>query len=61
MQLQYQCLVCVHLLGCRKQFDLANREAMDESAEWRMRYDSEAEKAAKCSKQLEEVRALQNG
>lgn len=40
---------------CRKQFDLANREAMDESAEWRMKYDEEAERAAKCDKELIEV------
>ncbi|KAF5737552.1 hypothetical protein HS088_TW13G00437 [Tripterygium wilfordii] len=36
----------------RRQFDLANREAMDESAEWRMRYDVEAERATDCDKQL---------
>ncbi|CAN1142965.1 hypothetical protein LINPERPRIM_LOCUS26286 [Linum perenne] len=39
----------------RRQFDLANREAMDESAEWRMKYDEEAERAAKCDKELIEV------
>ncbi|KAG8376565.1 hypothetical protein BUALT_Bualt09G0076600 [Buddleja alternifolia] len=38
----------------RRQFDLANREAMDESAEWRRRYDSELEKSAKCFRKLEE-------
>ncbi|CAN8287398.1 unnamed protein product [Cochlearia groenlandica] len=36
----------------RRQFDLANREAMDESAEWRRMYDSEAEKASKCNIEL---------
>ncbi|CAH8390743.1 unnamed protein product [Eruca vesicaria subsp. sativa] len=36
----------------RRQFDLANREAMDESAEWRRMFDSEAEKASKCNKEL---------
>ncbi|KAJ6303701.1 hypothetical protein OIU77_017558, partial [Salix suchowensis] len=36
----------------RRQFDLANREAMDESAEWRMKYDEEVERSAKCDKQL---------
>lgn len=41
-------LVCV----CRRQFDLANREAMDESAEWRRMFDSEAEKASKCNTEL---------
>ncbi|KAK9168815.1 hypothetical protein Syun_000955 [Stephania yunnanensis] len=36
----------------RKQFDLANREAMDESAEWRFKYDEVVERAAKCVKDL---------
>ncbi|KAL3839655.1 hypothetical protein ACJIZ3_024246 [Penstemon smallii] len=40
----------------RRQFDLANREAMDESAEWRRRFDSEFEKAAKCSRELKEIK-----
>ena len=40
---------------CRRQFDLANREALDESAEWRMKYDEEVERSAKCDKQLIEV------
>ncbi|KAJ9181581.1 hypothetical protein P3X46_009698 [Hevea brasiliensis] len=40
----------------RRQFDLANREAMDESAEWRMKYDEEAERAAKCDKELIEIK-----
>ncbi|KAI3472071.1 hypothetical protein Pfo_028759 [Paulownia fortunei] len=40
----------------RRQFDLANREAMDESAEWRRRYDSELEKAVKCFRELEEIK-----
>ncbi|KAL2487456.1 hypothetical protein Adt_32212 [Abeliophyllum distichum] len=40
----------------RKQFDLANREAMDESAEWRHRYDAELEKTAKCFKELSEIK-----
>ncbi|KAL5809492.1 hypothetical protein ACOSQ3_030183 [Xanthoceras sorbifolium] len=40
----------------RRQFDLANREAMDESAEWRLKYDAEAEKATKCAKELTEVK-----
>ncbi|KAK4419207.1 hypothetical protein Salat_2333500 [Sesamum alatum] len=40
----------------RRQFDLANREAMDESAEWRRRYDWEFEKAAECSRQLEAIK-----
>eukprot|EP00258_Populus_trichocarpa_P018308 XP_006381451.1 uncharacterized protein LOC18100190 [Populus trichocarpa] len=40
----------------RRQFDLANREALDESAEWRMKYDEEVERAAKCDKQLVEIK-----
>ncbi|GMI80010.1 hypothetical protein like AT2G37195 [Hibiscus trionum] len=40
----------------RRQFDLANEEAMDESAEWRLRFDKEAEKASKCAKELEEIK-----
>ncbi|KAK6244730.1 hypothetical protein QUC31_011139 [Theobroma cacao] len=40
----------------RRQFDIANREAMDESAEWRLRFDEEAEKASKCAKELEEIK-----
>ncbi|CAN0881238.1 hypothetical protein LINGRAHAP2_LOCUS14127 [Linum grandiflorum] len=40
----------------RRQFDLANREAMDESAEWRMKYDEEAERAAQCDKELIEIK-----
>ncbi|KAK2972129.1 hypothetical protein RJ640_007190 [Escallonia rubra] len=43
----------------RRQFDLANREAMDESAEWRLKYDEEVEKATKCAKELIEVKAFQ--
>ncbi|KAG2251244.1 hypothetical protein Bca52824_081380 [Brassica carinata] len=35
-----------------RQFDLANREAMDESAEWRRMFDCEAEKASKCNSEL---------
>ncbi|XP_044473340.1 uncharacterized protein LOC123201840 isoform X2 [Mangifera indica] len=40
----------------RRQFDLANREAMDESAEWRYKYDREVDKVKKCSKELSEVK-----
>ncbi|XP_009373533.2 uncharacterized protein LOC103962543 isoform X2 [Pyrus x bretschneideri] len=39
----------------RQQFDLANREAMDESAEWRLKYNEEAEKATKCMNQLKQI------
>ncbi|XP_011007680.1 PREDICTED: uncharacterized protein LOC105113275 isoform X2 [Populus euphratica] len=40
----------------RRQFDLANREALDESAEWRMKYDEEVERSAKCDKHLIEIK-----
>ncbi|KAL6534175.1 hypothetical protein OROHE_013100 [Orobanche hederae] len=39
----------------RRQFDFASREAMDESAEWRRRYDGEFDKASKCFSELEEL------
>ncbi|KAK1549862.1 hypothetical protein Q3G72_009103 [Acer saccharum] len=45
----------------RKQFDLANREAMDESAEWRLKFDVEAERANKCDKELTELVAVSVG
>lgn len=45
----------------RRQFDLASREAMDESAEWRRRFDLELEKAAKCSRELEEIKKSSTG
>ncbi|XP_048138927.1 uncharacterized protein LOC115749794 isoform X2 [Rhodamnia argentea] len=45
----------------RKEFDLAHREAMDESAEWRRKYDEELERANKCEAELrEEKLALLN-
>ncbi|GKV12206.1 hypothetical protein SLEP1_g23385 [Rubroshorea leprosula] len=40
----------------RREFEIANREAIDESAEWRLRYDMEAETAKKCANELEEVK-----
>ncbi|GMP50425.1 hypothetical protein CsSME_00017047 [Camellia sinensis var. sinensis] len=39
----------------RRQFDLANREAMEESAEWRFKYDEEVKKASNCAQELNEV------
>ncbi|XP_047339092.1 uncharacterized protein LOC124942604 isoform X1 [Impatiens glandulifera] len=36
----------------RREFDLANREAMDESADWRRMYDQEVERASMCIKEL---------
>ncbi|XP_062117242.1 uncharacterized protein LOC133831088 isoform X1 [Humulus lupulus] len=40
----------------RRQFDLANREALDESAEWRSRYDEEAVKTAQCLSELKQFK-----
>ncbi|PON69299.1 hypothetical protein PanWU01x14_090220 [Parasponia andersonii] len=40
----------------RRRFDLANREALDESAEWRLRYDEEAERTAQCLNELKQVK-----
>ncbi|KAK7279351.1 hypothetical protein RJT34_24400 [Clitoria ternatea] len=40
----------------RRQFDIANKEAMDESAEWRLRYDEEVDRTKKC---LQELQAFQ--
>ncbi|GAA0143863.1 hypothetical protein LIER_04446 [Lithospermum erythrorhizon] len=42
----------------RRQFDLASREAMDESAEWRKRYDEEADKARTCSSELAKLKPV---
>ncbi|PHT38446.1 hypothetical protein CQW23_22019 [Capsicum baccatum] len=36
----------------RRQFDLASREAMDESAMWRKRFDDEEDKSSTCQKEL---------
>ncbi|KAK6943814.1 hypothetical protein RJ641_024916, partial [Dillenia turbinata] len=36
----------------RREFDLANKEAMDESAEWRYKYDQQVEIAAQCQNDL---------
>ncbi|KAK7826155.1 hypothetical protein CFP56_032421 [Quercus suber] len=45
----------------RRQFDLANREAMDESAEWRLKYDVEVERFTNCAKELNEIKeSLEN-
>lgn len=40
----------------RRQFDLAHREAVDESAEWRSRFDEERERTTNCMKELNEVK-----
>ncbi|KAF3442823.1 hypothetical protein FNV43_RR16741 [Rhamnella rubrinervis] len=40
----------------RRQFDLANKEAMDESAEWRLKYDVETERANKCLSELNMIK-----
>ncbi|XP_022145520.1 uncharacterized protein LOC111014949 [Momordica charantia] len=39
----------------RRQFDLANREAMDESAEWRRLYDNQLDIANKCNSELKKL------
>ncbi|XP_035546967.1 uncharacterized protein LOC118348753 [Juglans regia] len=39
----------------RRQFDLASREAMDKSAEWRLKYDEQVEKVTECVNELQEV------
>ncbi|KAI3748407.1 hypothetical protein L6452_11450 [Arctium lappa] len=40
----------------RRQFDHANMEAMDESAEWRLKFDQAQERATKCTKELKRVK-----
>ncbi|KNA13854.1 hypothetical protein SOVF_112810 [Spinacia oleracea] len=40
----------------RRQFDLAHREAVDESAEWRSRFDEERERATECMMELNAVK-----
>ncbi|KAM7526214.1 hypothetical protein LguiA_016116 [Lonicera macranthoides] len=40
----------------RRQFDLASRDAMDESAEWRFKYDREVERSTKCVKELIQIK-----
>ncbi|PWA90938.1 hypothetical protein CTI12_AA095570 [Artemisia annua] len=40
----------------RRQFDIANREAVDESAEWRHRFDEAEERANKCTNELNKVK-----
>lgn len=42
-------------LSCRKQFDLANMEAMEESAEWRLKYDEQVQRATQLLRELEQV------
>jgi hypothetical protein len=47
------CILLIYLFAAstiRRQFEQANLEAMDESAEWRMKYDKEFEK----NKQLQD-------
>jgi hypothetical protein len=40
---------------CRQQFERANLEAMDESAEWRMKYDGEVERSRQFQDELLKV------
>ncbi|XP_049407444.1 uncharacterized protein LOC125870938 [Solanum stenotomum] len=42
----------------RRQFDLASREAMDESAVWRKRYDDEEKISSSCQKELIKIKQL---
>ncbi|KAK6943788.1 hypothetical protein RJ641_024890 [Dillenia turbinata] len=46
-------LLLIH--KCKREFDLANKEAMDESAEWRYKYDQQVEIAAQCQNNLIKV------
>ncbi|KAL5709794.1 hypothetical protein ACHQM5_020439 [Ranunculus cassubicifolius] len=39
-----------HLEDTRRQFDFANKEAMEESAEWRYKYDLQLQTATNCAK-----------
>ncbi|KAJ3691484.1 hypothetical protein LUZ61_020648 [Rhynchospora tenuis] len=41
----------------RQQFERANLEAMDESAEWRMKYDGEVERSRQFQEELLKVKA----
>ncbi|KAF8689961.1 hypothetical protein HU200_041596 [Digitaria exilis] len=45
----------------RRQFEQANLEAMDESAEWRMKYDKEFEKNRQLQDDLSKVKASLTG
>ncbi|XP_068667269.1 uncharacterized protein [Aristolochia californica] len=40
----------------RRQFDLANKESMEESAEWRLKYDEEVERGTKRLRELIQVK-----
>ncbi|GAB2272398.1 hypothetical protein Dimus_007224 [Dionaea muscipula] len=42
----------------RRQFDLANREAIDESAVWRLMFDEEKDRAARCMLELTEIKGF---
>jgi hypothetical protein len=43
----------------RRQFERANLEAMDESAEWRMKYDTEFEKNRQLQDELSTVMLIE--
>ena len=51
----YYELVLITASIIRRQFERANLEAMDESAEWRMKYDAEFEKNRQLQDQLSKV------
>ncbi|KAJ0966479.1 hypothetical protein J5N97_023396 [Dioscorea zingiberensis] len=40
----------------RRQFDRANMEAMDESAEWRMKYDRELEASRRYQREITKIK-----
>ncbi|XP_068652832.1 uncharacterized protein [Aristolochia californica] len=40
----------------RRQFDLANKDAMEESAEWRLKYDEEVERGTLRLRELIQVK-----
>lgn len=42
-------------MNCRRQFERANIEAMDESAEWRMMFDKERERSKEFEGELSKV------
>lgn len=45
-------------IASRRQFERANLEAMDESAEWRMKYDGEVERNRQIQDELLKVRLI---
>jgi hypothetical protein len=52
-------LILITALIIRRQFERANLEAMDESAEWRMKYDTEFSKNRLLQNELSTVILLE--